>query len=342
LAVVFLENEFIIKKFIIMSKLSVSYLGLNLSSPLIVGSSGLTDSVDKIEKLAENGAGAVVLKSLFEEQIRYEAGSMISNGEYPEAQDYIMNYLRSNTVDNYLRLIEDSKKKANIPVIASVNCVSAGEWVSFAKNAEDAGADALELNVFFIPLDVQHSSEHFEKIYYNIISAVREKTHIPLAIKIGQNFSNLPAFVGNLYNRGAKSVVLFNRFYAPDINIDKFEFSPAEVLSTPQEIRNSLRWVGIISSVVKQVEVCASTGIHDGKAAIKQMLAGAKAVQVCSAIYKNGPAHLKTMLKEIEEWMDKNTFDEIKDFTGRLNYKHIQDPAVFERSQFMKYYSDKK
>lgn len=325
-----------------MSNLSVSYLGLKLKTPIVVGSSGLTDSSEKVEKLAEYGAGAVVLKSLFEEQINFEAGSLQTEGQYPEAGDYLMSYVRSNTVDTYLKLIEDSKRVSGIPVIASVNCVSAGEWVSFAKLAQDAGADALELNVFFLPLDIAHNSEYYEKIYFDLIAAVKKETKIPVAIKIGQHFTNLPTFVGNLYNRGAQSVVLFNRFYAPDINIDKIDFTPADVLSTPQEIRNSLRWVGIISSVVNQIEVCASTGIHDGSAVIKQLLAGAKAVQVCSALYKNSPEYLKEMLKDLELWMDKNNFDEVKDFTGRLNYKHIKDPSVFERAQFMKYYSDRK
>lgn len=325
-----------------MSKLSVSYLGLKLKSPIIISSSGLTDSADKIAKLSENGAGAVVLKSLFEEQIKHEAKSLMTDGQYPEAQDYLLNYLRSNTVESYLQLIEDSKKKTDIPVIASVNCISVGEWVSFAKDAENAGADALELNVFFIPLDLKHTSEYYENIYFNILSAVKEKVRIPVSIKLGQNFTNLPAFVGNLYNRGAKSVVLFNRFYAPDIDTGKLEFTPADVLSSPEEIRNTLRWIGIISAVVKQVEVCASTGVHDGEAVIKQLLAGASAVQICSTIYKNGPAYIKTMLKEIENWMEKNNFEQIKDFVGRLNYQHIQDPTVFERSQFMKYFSDKK
>ncbi len=325
-----------------MSDLSVSYLGLNLKSPLIAGSSGLTDSVEKVAKLAENGAGAIVLKSLFEEQIKYEAGSMLEEGNYPEAEDYLSSYVRSNRVDSYLKLIEDSKSKAGIPIIASVNCVSAGEWVSFAKLAEEAGADALELNVYFIPLKGSETSEHYEKIYFDLLTAVKRETKIPIAVKIGQNFTNIPGFVEKLYNHGAQSAVLFNRFYAPDINIDKITFTPAEVLSAPEEIRNSLRWVGIVSSLVKQIEICASTGIHDSSAVIKQILAGAKAVQVCSALYKKGPEYLQTMNKEIESWMDKNTFDNIRDFRGRLNYKHIKDPSVFERSQFMKYYSDKK
>ena len=193
-----------------------------------------------------------------------------------------------------------------------------------------------------MPTATEKNSEFYENVYFEIISAVKAETNLPIAVKIGQNFSNIPTFVANLYKRGAKSVVMFNRFYAPDINIDKIEFSPAEVLSAPQEIRNSLRWVGIITSVVKDIEVCSSTGVYDGTAVIKQLLAGAQAVQVCSTIYINGPGHLKTMTAEIEKWMEKNTFDEINQFRGRLNYKRIKDPSVFERSQFMKYFSDKK
>lgn len=325
-----------------MSNLSVKYLGLDLKSPLIVGSSGLTDSADKVAKLAEYGAGAVVLKSLFEEQITHEAASMLSEGQYAEAEDYLMTYVRSNSVDKYLKLIEDSKKLSNIPVIASVNCVSAGEWLSFAKMVEEAGADALELNVFFLPVETNKGSEHYENIYYDILTAVKQETDIPISVKLGQNFTNIPLLVNNLYERGASSVVLFNRFYAPDINIDKIDFAPAEVLSSPQEIRNSLRWVGIVSSLVSEIEICASTGVHNSAAVIKQLLAGASAVQVCSALYKNGPEYLKTLVDELKQWMHKNTFDDVSSFIGRLNYKRINDPSIFERSQFMKYYSDRK
>jgi dihydroorotate dehydrogenase (fumarate) len=324
-----------------MSSLSVSYLGLKLKSPLVVGSSGLTDSTEKIESLAENGAGAVVLKSLFEEQIKYDAGSMIQNGQYPEAEDYVFTYVRNNSVEKYLKLIQETKDKVDIPVIASVNCVSAGEWISFAKLAEEAGADAIELNVYFLPLTHTQSSEQLEKIYFDLLAAVKKETKLPVVVKIGQNFTNISGLVSNLYNHGAHAVVLFNRFYAPDININKLDFTPADVLSSPLEIRNSLRWVGIVSSIVNQIEVCASTGIHDGDAVIKQLLAGAKTVQVCSALYKNGPEYIKNMNEDIQRWMEKNTFDRIKDFRGRLNYKHINDPSVFERSQFMRYYSNR-
>ncbi|QQS51530.1 MAG: dihydroorotate dehydrogenase-like protein [Bacteroidota bacterium] len=325
-----------------MSNLSVNYLGYTLKSPVIVGSSGLTDSPEKIVKLAENGAGAVVLKSLFQEQIQFEANSMLEEGQYPEAGDYLMHYIRNNNLESYLKLIQDSKKQVGIPVIASINCVSAGEWLSFAKQVEEAGADALELNVYLLPSKVNSDSAYYEKQYLEIITAVVSSTKIPVAVKLAPHFTNLPAFIDQIYKRGARSVVLFNRFYAPDINIDTIDFTPADIISAPQEMRTTLRWVGILSSLVENIDICASTGIHGSAAVIKQLLAGASAVQVCSAIYKNGPEYIQTLNKEIEQWMHKNTFDSIKQFKGRLNYKRIKDPSVFERSQFMKYYSDKK
>lgn len=264
------------------------------------------------------------------------------DGQYPSAEDYLMTYIRSNTVDNYLSLIEASKKNTSIPVIASVNCVSSGEWISFAKSVEEAGADAIELNMFYLPLNEDKRSEDYENTYFDLVTSIKKETQIPIVVKLGQNLTNIPGFIEQLYNRGAKAVVMFNRFYAPDINIQKIDFTPADVLSSPQEIRNSLRWVGIVSAVVEQIEICASTGVHSGEAVIKQLLAGANAVQVCTALYKNGVSYLEEMNKTLEDWMELNSFEHIDEFRGRLNYKHIKEPSVFERSQFMKYYSDKK
>ena len=323
-----------------MTSLATKYLGLNLRNPLVVSSSGLTSSVSKIVKLEESGAGAVVLKSLFEEQIRMEAGSMIKSSDYPEAQDYISNYLRSNTVDQYLQLVEDTKKSVSIPVIASINCVSSQEWHSFAKSIQEAGADALELNVFVMPDSAIENGTSYEQLYYDIVEGVRKHVSVPVSVKLGQHFSNIPALVNNLYARGAKGVVLFNRFYAPDIDIQTMGFTSSEVFSSPADIRQSLRWVGIVSSLVDKVDICASTGVHDGIAVIKQLLAGATAVQICSVLYKNGPEYLKEMLAELISWMDKNNFEEIAEFRGRMSYKKIPDPSVFERAQFMKYFSN--
>ncbi len=323
-----------------MINLTTNYLGLPLVSPLIVSSCGLTGSVDKISRFANAGAGAVVLKSLFEEQIRFEAGMQIQGSDYPEAHDYISQYVKSNSLEEYLRLIESAKKAVKIPVIASINCISASEWISFAKKIEAAGADAIELNVYFLASHKDVPGEKIERLYYELLQKIREVVAIPLAVKIGYQFTNLAATVNNLYLRGAKGVVLFNRFYEPDMDIENMKLTHSEVLSSPADIRQSLRWVGILSDKVESIDIAASTGIHDGKALIKQILAGAKAVQVCSVLYKKGETQIKVMLDDVKSWMTRKKYNSIADFRGKLNYSHIADPAIYERSQFMKYFSD--
>jgi dihydroorotate dehydrogenase (fumarate) len=322
-----------------MVALTTNYLGLNLKSPIIVSSSGLTNSVEKIKRFEELGAGAVVLKSLFEEQINYEAGMLVENGLYPEAHDYITGYSKTNSLEEYLKLIEETKKAVRIPVIASINCMSSNEWVSFARDIEKSGADALELNIFFVASNKERSSDQYENLYNDLIVKVKQVTHIPLSVKIGHHFTNLAGMVNNLYIRGAKGVVLFNRFYEPDIDIENMKLTTSGVFSSPGDIRHSLRWVGIISDKVENIDIAASTGIHDGKAVIKQILAGAKAVQVCSVLYKKGDGHLKVMTLELENWMAKKGYHTLEEFRGLLNYRKIPDPSVYERSQFMKYFS---
>jgi len=312
---------------------------MSLNSPLIVSSSGLTNSVDKIKKFEELGAGAVVLKSLFEEQINYEAGALVENGLSPEAHDYITRYSKADALESYLKIIEGAKKVTKIPVIASINCMSVNEWISFTTDIEQAGADALELNVFFIASGVGQASEKYEERYNELLVKIKKVTKMPIAVKIGYFFTNLVNIVNNLYVRGASGVVLFNRFYEPDIDIEKMEITSSGVFSTPADIRNSLRWVGIISDKVSKIDIAASTGVHDGKAAIKQILAGANAVQVCSVLYEKGNDQIRIMNSEIENWMQKKGYDTIDQFRGKLNYKNITNPSVYERSQFMKYFS---
>ncbi len=323
-----------------MADLSVNYLGLKLENPVIVSSSGLTDAVDKIVEIEKAGAGAVVLKSIFEEQLKHEANQYIINNDYPEAEDYIRNYTRDNSVDKYLDLIEDAKNQVKIPVIASVNCVTSSEWVNFAKKIEDAGADALEVNVFFLPVNKDASSLDYEKVYCDLADELKQRLNIPVAFKIGRQFSNLTNLVNRLYHRKLDGVVLFNRFYEPDIDVDKLKLTAADVFSTPSEIRQTLRWVGIVSGSVEDIDISASTGVHDGESVIKLLLAGASAVQVCSVLYKNGIPFLKSIINEIEVWMNKNSFNSIDDFKGKLSYRSIKDPVLYERSQFMRHFSN--
>lgn len=322
-----------------MANLQSEYLGLRLRNPLIISSSGLTDNVAKIRKFDEFGAGAVVLKSLFEEQILHDAGKMIDQSSYPEAEDYLKVYTRNNSVAEYLELIEQSKKEVRIPVIASINCITANEWVEFSKNIENSGADALELNLFFLPFSKDKKASFYEDIYLDLVSRVKEMVKIPVVVKLGSHFTNLVEMVNKLYNRGVNGVVLFNRFYEPDIDIDTLKFKSADVLSSPADLSRTLRWVGMVSSQVNQLDIAASTGVHDYKGFLKMILAGAKAVMMCSALYKNGPEYVQAVLRDINNWLDKNNYKSIGEIRGEMNYAHIPDPAVYERSQFMKYFS---
>ncbi len=322
-----------------MPNLEVTYMGLKMKNPVVAGSSGLTASIDKIRKLEEAGAGGVVLKSLFEEQINYEAGSLIANHDYPEAEDYIKNYTKSNSVENYLGLIEEAKKAVSIPVIASINCISASDWIGFSKRIEDAGADALELNVYFLPTDKFMQPAEFENIYYDLVSRVTSIIKIPVAVKLGNHFTNLLGVVDRIYALGAKGVVLFNRFYEPDIDIEHMKLSSADVFSNPSDLRHVLRWTALVSDKVALVDISASTGVHTWEAVVKQLLAGAKTVQLCSVLYKNGLNEAGNIVNGLEAWMEKKGFGSIDEFRGKMNYRKIPDPSVYERSQFMKYFS---
>jgi dihydroorotate dehydrogenase (fumarate) len=325
-----------------MANLHVEYAGLKLRNPFIISSSGLTGSIERVKKLDSLGAGAVVLKSLFEEQIRFESGKLMegSNSNYPEAYDYVKNYTRDNSVSEYLNLIREARKTTHIPIIASINCVSAGEWLDFAKKIEEAGADALEINIFYLPNDKDSEAKIYEKIYFDILTKIKELINIPVVSKIGSHFTNPTHFVNQLYFRNIDAVVLFNRFYAPDIDLDDMSFTSADVLSSPSDLRNTFRWIGIISSEVEKLHISASTGVHSGEAAIKLLLAGAQTVQVCSVLYKNGIDYLTEMIDKLESWMLKNNYKTIKEFRGSMNYSNIKDPSVYERAQFMKYFSN--
>ena len=323
-----------------MAKLHVEYGGLKLRNPFIVSSSGLTSSIDRIKKLDNLGAGAIVLKSLFEEQILYESGRLAESSDYPEAYDYVKNYTRNNSVSEYLNLIREAKKSTHIPIIASINCVSAGEWLDFARKIEDAKADALEVNIFYLPNDKNRETKKYENLYYEILSKLKDLINIPVIFKIGAQFTNPTHFVNQLYYRKADAVVLFNRFYAPDIDLDDMSFTSADVLSSPSDLRNTFRWIGIISSEVEKIHISASTGVHSGEAAVKLLLAGAQTVQVCSVLYKNGLDYLTEMIDKLESWMLKKNYKTIDDFRGNMNYSNIPDPSVYERAQFMKYFSN--
>jgi len=325
-----------------MTDLSTTYMGLPLRSPVIVGSSGLTKSMNNLEEIDARGAGAVVLKSLFEEQIKVEVRKVFSYEDtqtaYTEAEDYIRNYAREQTLDEYLNLIQEAKNKLSIPVIASINCTTAKEWPAFARNIEKAGADALELNVFVLPSQVDTEGKIHEQTYFDIVEQVKKEINIPISLKISSYFSGLANMVKKLSWTGVQGIVLFNRFFNPDIDVDNMRIKAAHLYSDPEEISFSLRWIAILSGQL-QTDLCASTGVHDGKGVVKQLLAGAKAVQVCSTLYLNGLAHLDPIHKEIQQWMETNNYKKIDDFRGKMSQKMTQNPAAFMRVQFMKHFA---
>jgi len=326
-----------------MANLTTKYLGLNLKNPLIVGSSGLTNSVEEITEIEKKGAGAVVLKSIFEEEILLEHKSIMNevaadenNLEYYDYFDY---KIKQDNINKYIKLIKDVKKAVQIPVIASVNCTSAHEWTFFAKKIEEAGADAIELNAFILPSDLNRTAEQNEKIYFDLINTVKKEVNIPIALKISYYFSNLAVMIKKLSETGIDGLVLFNRFYSPDFDIDTQKVVSTHVLSSENDLPISLRWVAIMANRVK-CDIAASTGVHNGQALIKQLLAGADAVQVVSALYKHGTSHIESMLKELEDWMDKNNYQNIAAFKGNMSQENSYDPAAFERVQFMKYFGE--
>lgn len=320
--------------------LSVNYMGLKLKNPIIVGSSGLTNSVEKIRNLEIEGAGAVVLKSLFEEQIlmEQEKANDQNDFDYPEAMDYMKAYSEEYTHADFLQLIRGAKAAVDIPVIASVNCVSMGKWIDFAKKIEAAGADALEINISLLPSDVYKTSAQNEKTYFDIIEAVRKQINIPIALKMSHYSAGLAHLIRQLsFTKMIDAFVLFNRYYSPDINIDDYSITSTGVLSRPEDISDSLRWVALLSGKIK-TPIAASTGVHEGEDVIKQILAGAAAVQVVSALYKHGIVHVSKMLKDLEAWMTVKGYAKLDDFRGEISYEKFKEPQAFERIQFMKYF----
>jgi dihydroorotate dehydrogenase (fumarate) len=322
-----------------MENLTTKYLGLTLKSPLIVSSSRLTSTIENLKEAEENGAGAVVLKSLFEEQISHHISTMQASHGFPEADDYISFYTKSHSVDEYLGLIKDAKKRLSIPVIPSINCFSSQGWTGFAKNIADSGADAIEINVFFMPSDRKRSAADCEKIYFELIEKLKSAIQIPVALKIGFRFSNILYMIDQFYMRGIDGVVMFNRFYEPDIDTNIMEIVPASIFSNADERRYVLRWIAMASAQDIKIDISASTGVHSAEDAIRYLLAGADTVQVCSVLYQKGMPFLKTMNQQIKDWMAKNNFKNINDFRGNLNWLNCEKPAVFERTQFMKYFS---
>ena len=321
-----------------MANLKTTFAGLSLDNPIIISSSGLTNSADKIKKLEEAGAGAVVLKSVFEEQINMHAGSLSGYGA-PEADDYLSAYVRSHALNEHISVITEAKKACKIPIIASINCYSDSEWEDFAILMEQAGADAIEINILSLQTSKEYVPGSFEQSHIDILRHIKKNVKIPIIMKLGTNITNPIALIDQLRANGAAAVVLFNRFYQPDINIDNMTFTSTNILSSPCELADRLRWTAIASAEVEKMDYAVSGGVHCGNGIVKSILSGATAVELCSVIYEKGNKYIATMKQELNDWMDKNGYKTISQIKGKMNAKAEGEVTPFERTQFMRYFS---
>ncbi|MCF8262001.1 MAG: dihydroorotate dehydrogenase-like protein [Melioribacteraceae bacterium] len=321
--------------------LSTTYMGLKLKNPIVPSASPLSQSVDTVKELEDAGASAVVCYSLFEEQISHESGELdhyLSYGteSYAEATSYFPEPEDFNlTPYQYLDHIADLKKAVDIPIIGSLNGVSTGGWVKYARNIEEAGADALELNVYYIPTNPNLTSSEVETMYIDTLQAVKGNVNIPVAIKLSPFFTSMANMARRLDDAGADALVLFNRFYQPDFDLDKLEVVPNLVLSSPWEMRLPLRWIAILHGNLK-ASLAATSGIRTSEDIIKMMMAGSDVAMVCSELLEKGPGRVTELLAGVENWMVENEYDSIDLMKGSMSQKSVHEPAAFERANYMK------
>lgn len=318
-----------------------NYMGLELNSPIIVSACTLSNQTDNIAQMEDNGAGAVVMFSLFEEQIRKEEASFkrilsTTSNAFPEALDYFPELDEYNMgSDEYLEHIRKAKERVKIPIIGSLNGITNEGWIDYSKKMEQAGADAIEINIFFIPADLSVSSAEVEHRYLNIIEAVKAAVKIPVAVKLNPYFSSIGNMALRMQGAGADALVLFNRFYQPDFDINELLIKTDLHYSDSNEIRLPLLWTALLYSKVN-MSLAATTGVQSAIEVIKYLLAGSDVVMTASSLYKNGIPYLKMMNKELQDWMYMMGFDELKNFRGLLSQQHVADPTAYERANYIK------
>jgi len=321
-----------------MAELISSFAGVRIRNPLIVSSSSLTGTMSGLRKAADNGAGAVVLKSLFEEQISHGVNqelARLDSNAHTEASDYLKQMGMHVGGKEYLDLLTEAKNTLEIPVFASINCIGLNWWSEFSAQLENAGADGLELNIGLLPRNPAETSAAIEEKIFGIVDLVRSKTKLPITVKLGAAFTNIAAVCAGLASRDVKGIVLFNRFYQLDINLDSLQLQPGVVFSNPQDYYLSLRWISLLHCEFV-LDFAAATGIHDAQAALRCILAGAPAVLICSTVYKNGYGVIRRMLDEMEAWMKGKGYSAISEFKGLLCQQESETPAAYERLQYIK------
>ncbi len=324
-----------------MVDLSTTYLGLQLKNPLVASASPLSKKVDSVRQLEDAGVGAVVMYSLFEEQIVHESLELdyyLNHGTYQfaEALTYFPEMESYNIgPEGYLEQIAKLKKTVSIPIIGSLNGISTGGWVDYGKKIQEAGADALELNIYYIPTDVETTSQELEQRYVDLVTDVRKQVHIPLAVKLSPYFTALPNFAQRLVTAGADGLVLFNRFYQPDLDIEFLEVTPDLVLSESAEMRLPLRWIAILYGRI-QADMALTTGVHTAEDVVKAMMAGAKVAMTASALIHNGPAYAGEVLSNLQSWMETYEYESIQQMIGSMSQQAVAEPAAFERANYMR------
>jgi len=324
-----------------MIDLSTDYLGMKLRTPLVPSASPLSQEIGTIRRLEDAGASAVVLYSLFEEQLRQEMVELdhplsAATESFPEALSFFPHASEFRLgPEGYLEHIRKAKEAVNIPVIASLNGATVSGWAKFAKQIEQAGADALECNVYYVPTDADLKAADVEQLYIDIVWAVKSAVSIPVAVKLSPFFSNLANMAKRLDDAGADGLVLFNRFYQPDIDLDELEVRPNVLLSTPQALRLPLTWIGILYGRL-QASLAASSGVHDPQDAIKLLMVGANVTMLCSALLRNGVNHIRHMERGITEWMEKHEYESVQQMQGSMSQVRCPDPSAFERAQYMR------
>lgn len=320
--------------------LRTTYLGLELANPLVPSASTLSSRIDTLKRLEDAGAAAVVMQSLFEEQIEHEEVQThrvleVGVESFAEATSFFPELEEYNTgPDEYLRHLEACKRELQIPVIGSLNGVSDGGWVRYAKLIQEAGADALELNVYFIAADPNETGSQVERRYLDLVTSVRENVSIPLAVKVGPYFSSMANMADRLVEAGADGLVLFNRFVQPDIDLETLEVEPSLHLSTSQELLLGLRWIAILHGRV-EASLAATTGVHTAEDALKLLLAGADVTMMASALFRNGPEHIGVVLDGITKWLDEHDYASVEQMRGSVSQRSVKDPVAFARSNYM-------
>jgi dihydroorotate dehydrogenase (fumarate) len=321
--------------------LSTTYLGLKLRTPLVPSASPLSEEIDTIRRMEDAGAAAVVLHSLFEEQLRadrLELHHHLTCGTesyaesltyFPEPEEFHLG------PEGYLEHVRKAKEAVGIPVIASLNGASVGGWTDYAAQMQQAGADALELNIYSIPTDVDRTGAEIEQTYLDIVRAVKSVVTIPVAVKLGPFFSNLANLAKRLADAGAGGLVLFNRFYQPDIDLDELEVRPNVLLSTPQALRLPLRWIAILDGRVR-VDLAATSGIHTAHDVLKMLMVGARATMLCSVLLKRGVEHIRVIEQGLRAWLEEHEYQSVRQLQGSLSQRHCPDPSAFERAQYVK------